>query len=107
MKERIESMLVSRNSQYGDYKGGLELRVKIMDLILDRHMAVNRQAMDPIDYAAVLDIVNKLTRIAVTTRHIDSWMDLIGYSTININRINEEESNAVEPRPQGPTVPSS
>jgi len=53
-----------------------------MDAIKDRHQEVHGRVMPILDEARLYDIVLKLTRLAVSPRHLDSWHDLVGYATL-------------------------
>lgn len=78
----IEDTLSKRTEVYGDYEGGTLLRAEIMNLILERHNNATGKCMQMEPFTMILDIVNKLSRIAVTPEHIDSWHDIAGYATL-------------------------
>ena len=90
----------SRQEIYGDYPGGVELRSYIMDAIEIRHSTVNGKEMNQIDKEYIWDIVNKLTRIAVTPNHTDSWRDISNYA--EMTAIQLEIENALQSESETP-----
>lgn len=78
----VNETLKERSKVYGDYKGGSEFRANVMELIVDRYAKVNHGGMPAIHMVYVYDIVNKLSRLAVTPYHIDTWHDIAGYATL-------------------------
>ena len=78
----VNETLKERGKVYGDYKGGSEFRANVMELIVDRYTKVNHGGMPAIHMVYVYDIVNKLSRLAVTPYHIDTWHDIAGYATL-------------------------
>lgn len=78
----VNETLKERGKVYGDYKGGSEFRANVMELIVDRYAKVNHGGMLAIHMVYVYDIVNKLSRLAVTPYHIDTWHDIAGYATL-------------------------
>nr|DAM42311.1 MAG TPA: hypothetical protein [Caudoviricetes sp.] len=78
----VNETLKERGKVYGDYKGGSEFRANVMKLIKDRHLAVNGKNLDAVQMVYIYDIVNKLSRLATTPDHIDTWHDIAGYATL-------------------------
>ena len=78
----VNETLKERGKVYGDYKGGSEFRANVMELIVDRYAKVNHGGMPAIHMVYVYDIVNKLSRLAVTPYHIDTWHEIAGYATL-------------------------
>lgn len=78
----VNETLKERGKVYGDYKGGSEFRANVMELIINRYAEVNHGGMPAIHMVYVYDIVNKLSRLAVTPYHIDTWHDIAGYATL-------------------------
>lgn len=78
----VKETLKERGKVYGDYKGGSEFRANVMELIADRYAKVNHGGMPAIHMVYVYDIVNKLSRLAATPYHIDTWHDIAGYATL-------------------------
>jgi len=79
----IKKTLDKRAQTYGDFGRGSMLNVGIMMSIRGRY----RDTHEDIDMPDLLEyyistIVNKLSRIAVTPDHIDSWHDIAGYATL-------------------------
>ena len=86
----IEETLEERGKVYGDYKGGSELRADIMEIIELRYMAVHGKNMDKLMKVYIYDIVNKLSRLAVTPDHRDTWHDIAGYAKLVEEALNGE-----------------
>ena len=78
----INKILKERGNNYGDYKGGSQFRVNIMNLIKQRHIDANNKPLDPLYEVYIFDIINKLSRLAATPTHLDSWVDIAGYATL-------------------------
>ena len=78
----VNETLKERGAVYGDYKGGSEFRAEVMKLIMDRCVEVNNCSMLSIHIVYIYDIVNKLSRLASTPDHIDTWHDIAGYATL-------------------------
>ena len=78
----VKETLKERGKVYGDYKGGSEFRANVMKLIIDRYAEVNHGGMPAIHMVYLYDIVNKLSRLASTPDHIDTWHDIAGYATL-------------------------
>ena len=90
----IKSTQESRQSIYGDYKGGARLRAQIMESILERYNKIHGPCRMPVLLESYIwDVVNKLTRIAVTPTHIDSWHDLSSYANL-VEKALKGEDNA-------------
>jgi len=85
-------LLEERGKVYGDYQGGTELRAAIMEIIEDRYLLTNNETMPRV--ICIFDIVNKLSRLAVTPTHVDSWRDISGYSTLTSDLLEQEKNNA-------------
>ncbi len=89
--EKVDSVLEERNEVYGDYSGGCQFRVTIMKVIRRRYKEVNNRDMSLIEEHILFDIVNKLSRLAVSPFHKDSWMDFQGYAKLIHNSIDDLE----------------
>lgn len=92
----VNETLKERGKVYGDYKGGSEFRANVMELIVDRYAKVNHGGMPAIHMVYVYDIVNKLSRLAVTPYHIDTWHDIAGYATLVEKAIRKAEKQEQE-----------
>ena len=90
----INEILKIRGSVYGDYKGGTELRATIIESILNRYYAIHAKRMPQNLVCCIWDIVNKLSRLAVTPDHLDSWKDISGYSKLIYEYLKKEKENA-------------
>ena len=94
----VNETLKERGKVYGDYKGGSEFRANVMELIADRYAKVNHGGMPAIHMVYVYDIVNKLSRLAVTPYHIDTWHDIAGYATLVEEALKKAEKREAEPQ---------
>lgn len=92
----VNETLKERGKVYGDYKGGSEFRANVMELIVDRYAKVNHGGMPAIHMVYVYDIVNKLSRLAVTPYHIDTWHDIAGYATLVEEALKKAEKQEQE-----------
>ena len=68
------------------------MRSVIKSNIAERYRQVHRIEMSPFDTVCIFDIVNKLSRIAVTPEHIDSWKDVVGYATRILEMLEGDEN---------------
>lgn len=96
MMSNVNETLKERGKVYGDYKGGSEFRANVMELIADRYAKVNHGGMPAIHMVYVYDIVNKLSRLAVTPYHIDTWHDIAGYATLVEKALRKAEKQEQE-----------
>ena len=87
MNEKISETLKSRALIYGDYPSGIRLRATLMAAIKAQYKEKHKLDMPMIDEEHFRDIVQKLSRLAVTPRHIDSWHDIAGYARLVENDI--------------------
>lgn len=92
----VNETLKERGKVYGDYKGGSEFRANVMELIINRYAEVNHGGMPAIHMVYVYDIVNKLSRLAVTPYHIDTWHDIAGYATLVEKALRKAEKQEQE-----------
>lgn len=86
----IDKILKERNSNYGDYSGALIFRKKLIGLIKQRYEDVNNKDISEDDLILFNDIIHKLSRLSVSPRHIDSWVDIQGYSKLIQNFLKEK-----------------
>jgi len=87
----MSNLLKDRKSVYGDYLGGTCFRADVMNLIESRHISIHNTTIDAVSKIFIFDIVNKLSRIAVTPNHIDSWEDIAGYATRTLEVLKGEQ----------------
>lgn len=80
--EKIEETLNQRSSIYGDFGDATEARSTIMESLNSLHLRHTGKNLEYFDFIAILDIVNKLTRLAATPNHCDSWHDISGYASL-------------------------
>ena len=82
MNKNVEETLKERGSVYGDYEKGSILRASIMQLIKMRYRGEHGEEMSSLHQIYIFDIVNKVSRLAVTPDHLDTWHDIAGYATL-------------------------
>ncbi len=80
--KNVDIILQERGEVYGDYAGGLAFRQALVDAIKGRYKQVHNKQMCDDDIMLFNDIIGKLSRLAVTPDHDDSWKDLAGYSLL-------------------------
>ena len=88
--ENINEILEQRGSAYGSYGLGIVFRMTVMRVIKKRYKRHHGKDMDPLFEQYFWDIINKLSRLAVTPWHLDSWMDIVGYSKLIIEDLKEQ-----------------
>jgi hypothetical protein len=79
--KKVEETVSERHSVYGPYWVGTKLRADIMHLIKEVYLENHGEYMEEMDSVMIFDIVNKLSRLATTPRHIDTWHDIQGYAS--------------------------
>lgn len=87
----LSKTLEDRKSVYGDYSKLVKLRTTIISEIKEHYFSHHKKFMPETDILCIIDIVNKLCRLAVTPSHIDTWHDIAGYGTIIEKYYREKE----------------
>lgn len=88
---KVNETLKERGKVYGDYKGGSFFRAVVSRAIIARYAEVNHGGMPDIYLVYLYDIVNKLSRLAATPDHIDTWHDIAGYATLVEEALKKEK----------------
>lgn len=91
---KIEETLLQRGAIYGDYSRGIKLEACIMGLIKEQYQNEADSPMHEEDVVAISKIVMKLSRIAVSPDHIESWHDIAGYAKLQEDHLTKENKNA-------------
>jgi hypothetical protein len=78
--KNLDETLSSRKAVYGKYYDQVILRADLMKLMTEAYKANHNQDMPEVYYGYIWDIMNKMSRIAVSPNHIDSWHDVQGYA---------------------------
>jgi hypothetical protein len=86
---KVDSILGNRGPIYGDYTDQIELRNSLMMLMAEAHYAHSGKVLGPAEHQYLWDILNKLTRVAATPNHLDTWQDIAGYATLIVKSINK------------------
>lgn len=79
----VDETLSERGAVYGDYYIGVKARADIMDILNAVHVSEHNCDMPHSYRGMLLDVVNKLCRLAATPTHIDSWHDVQGYAKLS------------------------
>lgn len=93
MKE-LNEVLKERNDMYGPYGGQIDVRQSLIDIMERVYQDRVQEPMCARHKAYLWDVMNKLSRIAWSPDHEDSWRDLAGYATIILKDIQERRSDA-------------
>lgn len=87
----VKTTLTDRERTYGKFGIGIRVEADIMQSLTDSYSAHHKHDM-PLLYQMMLSkIVMKLTRLAVTPQHTDSWHDIGGYAKLAEDFINNNE----------------
>ncbi len=89
----LKKTLDKRKSVYGDYSKLVKLRTTIIKSIKEQYFSHHLKQMPETEILCIIDIINKLCRLAITPDHIDSWHDIAGYATI-IEKFYKEKQDA-------------
>jgi hypothetical protein len=84
-----DDVLEERGNVYGNFYEGIELEANLLEAIKDRHLKQHGEPMHPIHATYISKIVMKLSRLAVSPDHIDSWTDIAGYARLVELRLKE------------------
>ena len=77
-----DQVLEQRGTVYGDFYDGVSLEAVILENIKDRYRKTHEKELDPIYVIYLSKIAMKLSRLAVSPHHIDSWTDIAGYARL-------------------------
>ena len=77
-----DQVLEERGSVYGDFFEGIELEANLLELIKERHQKHHGEPLHPIHATYITKILMKLSRLAVSPDHVDSWTDIAGYARL-------------------------
>lgn len=89
----INQTLEKRGEVYGNFAQGIDLEAVIMQNIKGRYYTENGVDMSEWYAVAISKIVMKLSRLAVSPTHIDSWHDIAGYAVLVETHL-KENTNA-------------
>ena len=79
----VSETLDQRGSIYGDYRKGVIFRAELIAMIKKAYKDSHGDREMSIVYEQFfIDIAGKLSRLSVSPDHIDSWVDMAGYSTL-------------------------
>ena len=80
-KQTLQETLEERKRIYGPYREGCVIRIKLMEVIIKAYLSHHNAFMPELYVEYFRDIMNKLSRLAISPDHKDSWHDIAGYAT--------------------------
>jgi hypothetical protein len=90
-----DQILEQRGEVYGDFYEGVSLEALILNSMTDRYEEHHGLSMDPVHVIYLSKIVMKLSRLAVSPTHIDSWTDIAGYARlVELQLIKEQNAKS-------------
>jgi len=89
-----DQVLEQRGEVYGDFFEGVSLEAAILENITNRYRKQHNAEMDPVHFIYLSKIAMKLSRLAVSPTHVDSWTDIAGYARLVEIQLNKETKNA-------------
>jgi len=89
-----DQVLEQRGEVYGDFFEGVSLEAVILENIKDRYRKQHNKEMDPVHVIYLSKIAMKLSRLAVSPSHVDSWTDIAGYARLVELQLMKENTNA-------------
>lgn len=87
-----DQILEQRGEVYGDFYEGVSLEALILNSMTDRYEEHHDSCMDPVYVIYLSKIVMKLSRLAVTPNHLDSWTDIAGYARLVEIQLTKEQN---------------
>lgn len=90
MTQSTKDVIENRASVYGDYALGVTLEAELLNLIETNYYNNNKAVMPHVHRLLISKIIMKLSRISVTTDHIDSWVDIAGYAELTVKFLENE-----------------
>ena len=88
-----ETLLDERGSTYGDFEVGCKLEANVLEMITASYAYHHEEEMRTEHMIYFSKILMKLSRLAVTPDHQDSWDDIAGYATL-VSKTLKGKSNA-------------
>ncbi len=89
----VDKTLEERGQVYGSYEEGLKFRRAVEVLINDKYKHDHNIDMSEEHLFLFNDVLGKLSRLASSPLHKDSWHDLAGYAILVENLIEDEKPN--------------
>jgi hypothetical protein len=86
-----DQILEQRGEVYGDFFEGISLEASILKAITDRYAEHHGSGMNPINVIYLSKIVMKLSRLAISPDHVDSWTDIAGYARLVEIQLTKEQ----------------
>ena len=87
-----DEVLQDRHNVYGDFFEGITCEAQILEIIKSRYFEQYKLPLPPTYYLFFSKIVMKLSRLAVSPDHIDSWTDIAGYARLvelHLNKVKQ------------------
>jgi len=89
-----DEVIEERGKTYGDFNRGIVLETQLLEAIKGRYYHHYGWEMPPIYCMYLTKILMKLSRLAITPDHIDSWRDIAGYARLVEVHLTNIESQA-------------
>ena len=83
--EKVNEVLKQRGAVYGSYNKGVRLRAGILSLMEEFKISATGEPYTEEERVILNDVLMKIRRITVDPAHIDSWIDLAGYSSLIVD----------------------
>lgn len=83
--DEINNILLERGAKYGNFKDNFLETAQLWSVILGRDITIE-------EYSLCM-IAVKINRLKTTPSHRDSWVDIIGYSLLSLQGLDEDENN--------------
>jgi hypothetical protein len=87
-----DQILEQRGEVYGDFFEGISLEATILKGMTDRYAEHHGSSMNPVNVIYLSKIVMKLSRLAVSPNHLDSWTDIAGYARLVEIQLTKEQN---------------
>jgi Domain of unknown function (DUF6378) len=92
-----DQVIKERGEVYGDFFEGITLEAQIIQLLKDRYKHHYGLEMGLVYQMYFSKIAMKLSRLAVTPDHVDSWRDIAGYAHLVELHLLKRIENAKNP----------
>jgi hypothetical protein len=98
--QEIAELLDERGKIYGDFRSGVLTEAVVLGALRDNYKDEHQTTISMKHTVWLSKIVTKLVRLSVSPEHLDSWEDIIGYATLIIKTIEDQNatsSSSIEP----------
>lgn len=81
-ESKLDKTLSQRGPIYGPYGDQIKVRRDLLEVMKKAYKKQNGKRMPKVYREYIWDLVNKMSRIATSPNHIDSWHDIQGYAKL-------------------------